>query len=81
MAASWDDFSSCRIYMLHKECQFTELSLDSSPITSLDFDQYGGFLLISSADKVAVTCYKKWKKIITQKSIQTQENDAIVGAK
>ena len=48
MAVSWQGMKTCRIYSLHKNMEFTEIELGDSPITSLDFDKFGGFLLITS---------------------------------
>ena len=47
LAASWQGSDTCRVYSLHKGFTFAELKQDSE-VSSIAFDQYGGFLAVGS---------------------------------
>ena len=50
LAASWKDHDVCRIYSLHKQCQFTDIANGGIAVNDIAFDQYGGYLLTAAAN-------------------------------
>lgn len=62
LAATWEGLDLCRVYSLHKECAFTDLSHAGKVVSSLAFDAYGGFLMTSADQEVRLFHYKNWKE-------------------
>ena len=62
LAAAWEGLDLCRVYSLHKECAFTDLSHAGKVVSSLAFDAYGGFLMTSADQEVRLFHYKNWKE-------------------
>ena len=50
LAASWKDHDVCRIYSLHKQCQFTDIANGGIAVNDIAFDEYGGYLLTAAAN-------------------------------
>ena len=61
LSAAWRDNDICRIYSLHKQCQFTDIS-HPAPVSDISFDHYGGYLLTSAANRVEFHQYRAWNK-------------------
>ena len=64
LAASWTGQDVCRVYSLHKGFIYSEVKLDGSPITAVSFDLFGGFLALGSSEKMVISSYKNWKKVL-----------------
>ena len=66
MAACWNELPICRVYSLHKQFAFSEISFQevNLPVTTLSFDTFGGFLAIGTTQSVTISSYKNWKKTL-----------------
>lgn len=62
LAAAWKDQDICRIYSLHKQCQFTDIAHGGIAVNDISFDHYGGYLLTSAANQVSFYQYRTWPK-------------------
>jgi WD40 repeat protein len=41
LAVTWDDCSICRVYSLHKNCEFTDIDHQGASVKAFTFDHYG----------------------------------------
>jgi len=60
MAATFANQDICRVYSLHKQCAFTDISHGGNPINSIAFDVYGGYLATSAGKHVGLYHYRNW---------------------
>jgi WD40 repeat protein len=57
LAVSWKGFRTCRIYSIHKQNHFADVSL-IQPIVDHAFDKYGQYLATSDGTRIQVFYFK-----------------------
>ena len=62
LAASWKDQDVCRVYSLHKQCQFIDIAHAGISVSDIAFDYYGGYLATAAANQVSFFQYRTWPK-------------------
>lgn len=50
LAAAWKDQDICRVYSLHKQCQYTDIAHSGIAVNDLSFDHFGGYLMTTNAN-------------------------------
>jgi hypothetical protein len=58
MAVSWQAQEFCRVYSLHKGCEFSDILHEGSVVDSFAFDQYGQYLMTCAGNKLRMFYYR-----------------------
>ena len=60
VAAIWEDQDVCRVYSLHKSCEFADIKHDNRSVLSIAFDFYGQYLATSDGQRIRIYYYRDY---------------------
>ena len=60
LAATWKDQDICRVYQLHKDCEYIDIIHQGNPVKSVSFDVYGIYFLTCAGNKTQIFYYRDY---------------------
>ena len=58
LAVSWEDCATCRVYMLHKNCEHCDIDHHGAGVKTFGFDHFGQFLVTAAGEKLKAFYYR-----------------------